>query len=813
MTDDLRAQLQAALGGAYTLERELGGGGMSRVFVARDNTLHRLVVVKTLAPELSASINLDRFQREVRLAARLQQANIVPVLASGEAGGTPYFTMPFVDGLSLRARLTQGPIPTGEALHILRDIAKALAFAHGQGVVHRDIKPENVLLSGGTAMVADFGIAKALVNAMGAKPGSATGNVAAPAVTAESLTQIGSALGTPAYIAPEQAAADPSTDHRADLYAWGVVAYELLGQRHPFAERTTPQSLLAAHMAEVPRPLKELQASLSPGLAGIVMRCLEKDPARRPQSATEVLLGLDNASTPGANVPAPPPVAAAPGGGRTRIMAGVAVALVVVAVGALLMRRSPSAPTTAVASGSRVAKSLAILPFVASGGDTANAYLAEGIAEEVNNRLSQVPGLKLAGRRSAASYAGKGASAQEIGAALQVANVLEGTVRRTGQRIRVTAELSSAEDGHVIWQQAYEKDRKEIGVVQDEMARAIAGQLAVTLSAGPNLGARDAGAVDLYLRGMYLFRRRAMAEARSALEQAVARDSTFAQAWAGLSQVIVIAPYYLPIRVSEVLGPARVAADRALRLEPLLAEGHVARALVLIESFDWPEAERELRRAATLDPGSAEPWLRLGLMRHYMGRPRDALPELQRAQALDPLNWTTVAYLGHAKLMRGEVEAGLADGRRAMELEPTSLAALNLLLIGYHLAGQRDSALVVGRQLIAARPSPQLLGAVSFVLARAGHRARAQALLARLEATPANTWRLNGGLLLAYLGLGDTTGAIAAMERAAAGDGERLQSMWMYLDHQLPRSERVVRALRRYHVDTADVHLAPPAPR
>src|SRR5512133_1174284 len=226
-TTDLRHQLQATLGSAYTIERELGGGGMSRVFLAEDVRLGRKVVVKLLSPELGAGVSADRFEREIRLAARLQHPHIVPLLTAGDVDGLPYYTMPFVEGASLRDRLATGPLPYAEAQSILRDVARALAYAHRQGIVHRDIKPENVLLAEGVAMVADFGVARALS--------------AATTLPGDVLTQVGMQIGTPAYMAPEQAAGDPDVDFRADLYAFGVMAYELLAGRHPFAERRTAQ--------------------------------------------------------------------------------------------------------------------------------------------------------------------------------------------------------------------------------------------------------------------------------------------------------------------------------------------------------------------------------------------------------------------------------------------------------------------------------------------------------------------------------------------------------------------------------------------
>ena len=280
---DLRATLQQSLGGAYTIERELGGGGMSRTYIAEETSLHRRVVVKVLSPDLAAGVSVDRFKREIQLAAALQHPHIVPVLSAGDTNGLPYYTMPFVAGESLRVRLARGPLTVTEAVGLLRDVAKALAFAHAQGVVHRDIKPDNVLLAGGSATVADFGIAKAISAARTDAPGA-------------TLTQVGTALGTPAYMAPEQAAGDPDTDHRADIYAFGVMAYEMLAGQAPF-HGLTPQKLLAAHMAERPRAISDVRADVPPAMSELVMRCLEKEASARPQSATDIVRYLDTVTS------------------------------------------------------------------------------------------------------------------------------------------------------------------------------------------------------------------------------------------------------------------------------------------------------------------------------------------------------------------------------------------------------------------------------------------------------------------------------------------------------------------------------------
>src|SRR5205814_5275717 len=408
---------------------------MSRVFVAQETALDRKVVIKVLPPETAAQVSLERFKREILLAAKLQHPHIVPLLTAGESNGLPYFTMPFVDGESLRVRLARhGELPVNHAIRTLREIASALAYAHERGIGHRDLKPDNVLLSGGSAMVTDFGVAKAL---------SASTNV-----QHAGLTSLGVALGTPAYMSPEQASADPSVDHRADIYSLGVLAYELLTGQPPFAGRT-PQHLLAAHVTESPEPITRRRASLPPALAALVMRCLEKRPADRPQSASEVVHALDDITTPGGGM-TPTGTQASRAGSRRRgaIAAAAAVVLVIAIASRLLATRT---------GGAAKLRSIAVLP-TDIGADTAHAFLADGLSSDLTTKLSTIPGLSV--RAYAPLSVMHGRTVREAGKELGVGAIVMVRMARSGtQRSEEhTSELQSLR--HLVCRLLLEKKKK-----------------------------------------------------------------------------------------------------------------------------------------------------------------------------------------------------------------------------------------------------------------------------------------------------------------------------------------------------------------
>ena len=746
---DLRDQLQQSLGTAYTIERELGGGGMSRVFVAEETAFGRKVVVKVLSPELAADVSVDRFTREIRFSANLQQANIVPVLATGETGGLPYFTMPFVQGLSLRERLSPGePLSISETTSILRDVARALAYAHEHGVVHRDVKPENVLLSGDTAVVTDFGIAKA-VSVARTQPGVST------------LTQAGTALGTPAYMAPEQATADPAADHRADLYSFGCLGYELLTGASPFHGRSLP-TLIAAHLTERPAAIASTRTDCPPALERVVMQCLEKDAARRPQSARDVLLALDVVTT---------PVFLGISHGWRRRATGGAVALGIVAVVAVIVimsRRSEAA-----APGP---KSLAVLPFANIGGDSAQEYLAEGMSEELTTALGKVPGVQVAARTMANRYRGRrDVDAREAGRTLGVAYVLQGSVRSAGNRLRVSAQLANVNDGREIWADTYDRASTDVFAVQDEITRSIMDALerrlttrtsqAVTQSAQ---GTTNAEAYDLYLRGRYLLQRRGVGIVQSIerFQRATELDPAFGRAYAGLSEALAYTPYFGNAPSPAIRDRVTRLARRALALDSSLAEAHVALGLVHMSAWEWDRAGDELRRAIAIDPNDVSARTQYARLLLYTLKFGDAVAELERARSLDPSSAVVASWLAEGYWLVGRRAEAMVGFTRALEIDSTSANALQMSSLAYAEAGQKAEARRLADRMLGM--SQGFLAIASYVIGASGDRTAALKMAHDLEAKQSRPWSGEFTIANAYLGVGDTARALHALERSTA---------------------------------------------
>ncbi len=641
---DLRTQLQATLGDGYTLERELGGGGMSRVFVARENALGRDVVVKVLAPELSASVSAERFTREIATAARLQQANIVPVLAAGTSDGVPYYTMPFVTGESLRAQMTIGtPLSMHDRVAVLRDLARALAYAHAQGVIHRDIKPENILLSGGAAVVTDFGIAKAISAAR-------TVDGPSPAASDGTLTQVGSSVGTPAYMAPEQAVGE-AIDARADLYAWGVVAYELLAGVHPFAGKRGASQLIAAHIAEVPRALVDTTPAVPLDMSALVMQCLEKNPAQRPVDANALLARLSGITTPSAETSSRRgPRQSSP---RWWNIAVPALLLALAAAGTLwYAKRTPPVATAA------ATQTVVVIPFDNLGA-AEDAYFADGITEEIAGRLARIPGLSVVARASVLRFRGSNKSPRDIARELGADYALSGSIRwariagasgrgaNDSTMVRIVPALVRVSTGAQVWGEPLQQRLTDVFKVQADVAERVAEALSLTLGAADLAAVRrpesvNADARDAQLLGRFLLRQRGLNNLRRAaehFERAIALDSSYARAWAGYAEAIDYLPLYgdsTPSAQSSAV--ALNAALRAIALDSMEADAHVALATAYEHDQRFVAGLGAAERAIRLDSGNAQGWKSRGVLLLALGRVDEAEAPLRRALALEPLS-------------------------------------------------------------------------------------------------------------------------------------------------------------------------------
>ena len=751
MPTTLRDQLQAALGSAYRIERELAGGGMSRVFVATEVALGRPVVVKVLHPELAADVTAERFAREIQLAARLQQANIVPLLTAGHTGELPFYTMPFVEGLSLRQRLAEhGRLAIPESIGILRDVARALAYAHDAGVAHRDIKPENVLLSGGAAVVTDFGIAKAITVAR-TQPFAAT------------ITQAGTGIGTPAYMAPEQAAGDPSVDHRADIYAFGCLAYELLAGHPPF-QSSVAHELIAAHMTRRPAPVASLRPEVPAALSTLIARCLEKQPGERPQRARELLDGLDAVATPGSSNGAFATT------GRRPILIAAAV-LIVGAIGWIVVARRGTA-----ASPDAGPPAVAVIPFANVGGDSTQDYLADGLSDELATAVGQIPGVKLAARSGSYRYRGKrDLDVRDVAKALSVAYVVQGTVRQAGNQLRVSAQLTDAKTGVELWSQSYDRTTKDIFRTQDEIATGISGALrsrvatapssatAATTQGATRQGTADAEAYDLYMRAEFALRLRQVGPAAEMFQKAIARDAKFARAHAGLAQTLALMPYFTPTPQSAVFDRVVASAKTALALDSTLAEAWMSLGVTYTHNQRWEEAGAYFERALAADPNDVQTRFQYGRYFLCRGDFTRALAEWARVRAIDPFSALAASWAAYVLSMQRRFPEAAAEAGRAYQYDSASVVIrLNIARV-YISTGQMSAARRMADGMWDRAPWSGMRGYVHGVT---GSRDTAIAILARLEATPPTLWFRYTGISAIQLSLGDTAAALTSIERA-----------------------------------------------
>lgn len=610
--------LRAALAGRYDIERELGAGGMAVVYLARDVQRDRPVALKVLRPGLGLAAGAERFHREIRLAARLVHPHILPLLDSGEAGGRLWYTMPYIEGESLRARMDREKLlPVDEAIRISCEVAEALGCAHAQGILHRDIKPENILLSGGQPLVADFGIARAI----GSKD--------------ERITGTGIAIGTPAYMSPEQASGEADLDARSDLYALACVTYEMLAGEPPFVGPTA-QVMIARRLSQPPPSVRTIRPQVPEALDAVLHRALAPIPADRFATAAEFARALSGVLT--SSFVAPP---APRRKRRWPTVAGGAALLVVAAGGLWLAGRPPRAPGP---DNAPAGLRLAVLPFRLISRDSADLYLAAGVTAEVTSALSNLAGLRVIARTSVLPYGGSPRSAREIGTALGADALVEGDVQKAGDLVRIRVQLIDVPTEESRWSQEYDHSSQDIFRIQSEVASRIAGVLRIQLAERESRSLQrppttNPQAYDHYLRG------RALPDDRSNLDSAITEftravqlDSTFASAWARLADADISAVFLYDADPRR-LERADAAIRRALALDSTSAMAWKARSDLqwnAVRGWHFPEALADVRHALTLDPSMVEAHNALGSLYFHYGFMEEARRELDTSLSLDP---------------------------------------------------------------------------------------------------------------------------------------------------------------------------------
>ncbi len=740
-------RLGPALAGRYTLDRELGRGGMATVYLADDLKHRRKVAIKVLHPELGSLLGPDRFIREIQIAASLNHPHILPLYDSGVAEGLLYYVMPYVRGESLRQKISrETQLSIAEAIDIVRQVASALEYAHVHGLIHRDIKPENILLHEGEAMVADFGIALGLASGEGRKRGSGG---------EERLTGTGITLGTPHYMSPEQSAGERTLDARSDVYSLACVLYELLAGEPPYTGPSA-QAVIAKRFTDpIPR-VRRLRATVSPAMEQAIMKALATSPADRFPSAATFIEALT-----------------APAGEQPR---------------------SPS---------------VAVLPFRNLSTDPENEFFADGITEDVIAQLSKIRSLKVISRTSVMQFKNREQSLREIGATLEVATLLEGSVRRAGDRVRIVAQLIDAEADQHLWAETYDRQLTDIFAIQTDVALQIASALEAELS--PDERKRihrkptsDVRAYQLYLKGRQYYSRYTAESIQQGIEyfrKAIAVDPDYALAHTGLALTyaeLAAGEGGAPVRPDEAYREAKQAIARALALDSQLGEAHSVLALLkFTRDFDWAGAEEEFKLALELSPGAADIYDHYGWLCAALERWDEALVLVKRAQELDPLMHR--ADVATTLLRAGRNQEALEAALGCVELDDFARGR-STLGWAYMKNGMLAQGLAELEQAAALAPENVMFRAqLGQAYAMAGKTADARDMLRQLEQLSQERYVSPYHMAYVYTGLGETDRAMDYLERAfeeRAGSVYGIKGSFLFTSlHSHPRFQALLRKM------------------
>jgi serine/threonine protein kinase/Tfp pilus assembly protein PilF len=711
----LQQRLETGLADRYAVDRQLGEGGMAVVYLARDLRHERVVALKVLRPEIAAEIGAERFLREIKMAAGLTHNHILPVFDSGEAEGLLYYVMPNMEGHSLRHRLDQErQLSLEEALRITREVASALDYAHRHQVMHRDVKPENILLHEGAALVADFGIGKALSGG-------------------KSFTQTGMSVGTPAYMSPEQASGDASIDGRSDLYSLGCVLYEMLTGEPPFTGPTAQAIIAKRFVSPVPRV--RTTRDVPEGVDVALSRALARTPVDRYRTVAEfadaLRIVLRDGNGAGTHVPAE-------------------------------------------LKGSVGPKAVAVLPLANMSADPENEYFTDGMTEEIINALSKVPGIHVASRSSSFAFKGKrDVDVRQVGDKLGVTSVLEGSVRKIGNRIRIAAQLVNVENGYQLWSETYDRQLEDVFAVQDEISRSIVDALKLQL--GGESGhlvapTKNLDAYTTYLKGRFHFNKfsePALKKALDLFQTALLQDPSFARAYAGIADVWCdladdwVAP-------DDAYPRAKAAAERALQRDPDLADAMISIGKVLCwHEWSFAEGVKSLERAVALAPNNSEAHWVLGTALPLIGRLAEGVEAVRRAVVLDPLRVEYAGWLTRFLVYDKHYEAALASGKDLLEIDEQYERGFVWMGSAHLAMGNAELALECFQRGQAMDRAVRSYDAMIVrALAALNRREEAQEILTRLETESRQHYVRSEYLAMGHAAIGDMDRAFESLERA-----------------------------------------------
>jgi TolB-like protein len=722
--------------GPYEILSPLGVGGMGEVYRARDTRLSREVAIKVLPAAVSSDADrLRRFEQEARSASALNHPNIVTIHDVGTHDGAPYVVWELLEGETLRQRLSSGALPARKVVDYGLQIARGLAAAHEKGIVHRDLKPENLFVTRDERVkILDFGLAKA------AAPASPYGGETA-APTEAPGTEPGIVMGTVGYMSPEQVRGQ-SVDQRSDVFALGAILYEMASGRRAFHGPSAADTMSAILAAE-PQELSGTGRAIPPALARTIRHCLEKSPQARFQAAGDVAFALEEASSSEAASAAVASIGVSPRGpGRRRLARVVAGAVVLAGVAVLAARIFRDHRAGGAAAGP--IRSIAVLPLENFSKDPEQEYFADGMTDELITDLAQIGSLRVISRTSAMTYKGTKKRVPEIGRELDVDAVLEGSVQKSGNRVRITAQLVRAATDQHLWAKSYERDLKDVLALQSEVARAVAEEVQVALTPAEKARLTKTRPVDpevheLTLRGRYMvFHATSQAEIEKAIglfEQALRKDPSSAEPYEGLSLAYTsLSDFFLS--PAETMPKARAAAEKAIGLDDALAAPHAWLGFVLMAyDWKWAESEKELRRALALNPGDWAAHEFLGVLLGDVGRFDESEAEFQKAVRLDPLSSAVGSDAGWAATLARRYDRAEAWFRRSIELDPSSSGWPRVnFAIALILQGRPKEAVAEAEKGIANYDSPLARATACSVFALGGQREKAERLFEELQA-------------------------------------------------------------------------------